>query len=434
MKAKEMSRSALGDSTGLAMPACAEALAQAPEHFLTEAMRAYGVMEDDNSVAAVTRLEIFSGGNSGQKALIDVKYAHDAPQLPQHLFAKFSRCFVDPFRDRRRAELDGEVRLAALSRLPGFPVAVPRPVFADFEAATGTGLLVTERIAFGEGAIEPLHEKCMDHLLPAPHEHYRALIAAQARLAAAQYKGALSPQLEALFPYDRAAAEADLPIAYGAADLRTKVASLAAFIADHPQLFPPALLDPSFPQRLERDVLAFLENEALVRRFLQDDPRLVALCHWNSNIDNAWFWRTLDGSLDCGLLDWGMVRQMNVATGLWGGLSACDTTFLAEELDGLLDHYRMELEAQGGPALPADLLALHFDLALAITGLSLMMDLPGLVGARMPDIGKAHGPHDPLVRRDKVVEGFLLVTTNFLNLWALRRFGESLATVIATRT
>jgi hypothetical protein len=434
MKPNEMSRSAVGDSTRLTMPACAEALAQAPERFLTEAMRAYGVMGDDNSVAAVTRLEIFAGGNSGQKALIDVEYAHDAPQLPRRLFAKFSRCFVDPFRDRRRAELDGEVRLATLSRLPGFPIAVPRPVFADFEAATGTGLLVTERIAFGEGAIEPLHEKCMDHLLPAPHEHYRALISAQARLAAAQHRGALSPQLETLFPYDRPAAEADLPIACGAANLRTKVAGIAAFIADHPQLFPPALLDPSFPQRLERDALAFLENEALVRRFLQHDPRLIALCHWNANIDNAWFWRASDGSLDCGLLDWGMVRQMNIATGLWGGLSACETMFLAEELEGLLDYYRTELEAHGGPALPADLLALHFDLALAITGLSLMMDLPALVSARMPDIGEARGSRDPLIRRDKVVEGFLLVTTNFLNLWALRRFGESLARVVAMRT
>jgi hypothetical protein len=422
-----MTAPARGDATGVLMPATAEALRDDAAAFLTRSMQAYGALSPDNAVVAVDRLEVFAGGNSGQKALIDVTYARDEPGLPRHLFAKFSRDFTDPFRDRRRHELAGEVRLAALSRLPAFPIAVARPVFADFEATTGTGMLVTERIAFGEGAIEPLREKCRDYRLPAPLEHYRALVSAQARLAAAQHRGDLSPELEALFPYDRTGAEADLPITYGADELRTKVTGLAAFIAAHPQLFPANVTDAGFPARLEREALAILDREAEVRRFLQSDPRLVAVCHWNSNIDNAWFWRDAAGVLHCGLLDWGMVRPMNVATGLWGGLSASTTAFLDAELDGLLDHYRAELVAHGGPEITAEVLARHFELSLAITGLALMMDLPALIHARMPDIGRAVGPRDPLLARDAVVEGFLLVSTNFLNLWARRRFGDSLA-------
>lgn len=427
-----MTNLAKGDTTGVPMPATAEALRGGAAAFLTRAMHAYGSLAPDNAAVAVDRLEVFAGGNSGHKALIDVTYARDEPSLPHHLFAKFSRDFADPFRDRRRHELEGEVRLAALSRLPGFPVAVPRPVFADFEAASGTGMLVTERIAFGEGRIEPLHEKCRDHLLPEPLKHYRALVSAQARLAAAQHRGDLSPQLEALFPYDRAAAEADLPIAYGADELRAKIAALAAFIDKHPQLFPASVTDPAFPARLEREALAILEREADVRRFLQSDPRLIAVCHWNTNIDNAWFWRDEAGALHCGLLDWGMVRPMNVTTGLWGGLSAGTTAFLDAELDALLDHYRAELAVHGGPDIPADVLARHFDLSLAITGLALMMDLPALIAARMPDIDCATGPLDPLLGRDRVVEGFVLVSTNFLNLWAKRGFGERLAGLAAT--
>lgn len=426
-----MSDYATGDATGVAMPASIDVLRQAPGTFLTRAMRAYGTLAPDNHLASVDRLEVFQGGNSGQKALLDVSYARDEPGLPRRLFAKFSRDFTDPFRDRRRAELDGEVRLAALSRLPAFPVAVPRPIFADFEAASGTGLLITERIAFGEGRIEPLHEKCMDHLLPDPLEYYRVLVSAQARLAAAQHGRGLSPRLETLFPYDRARAETDLPIAYGPAQLREKVAMLGNFIAHHRQLFPDTLTDPAFPDRLEAEALAFLEHEQATRRFLQADPRLVAVCHWNTNIDNAWFWRDEAGSLHCGLLDWGMVRPMNVTTGLWGGLSAGATTFLNRELKGLLSHYRNELAAHGGPALPADLLDLHFDLSLALVGLAMMMDLPALVTARMPDIARVSGPLDPLLRRDKVVEGFLLVGTNFLNLWARRGFGQSLQRMIS---
>ncbi|GGN50849.1 hypothetical protein GCM10011349_22860 [Novosphingobium indicum] len=429
-----MRRTAVGDATGVVMPASVADLREAPEAFLTRAMHAYGTLAPDNRVASVDRLEVFSGGNSGQKALLDVTYAQPDTDLPRQLFAKFSRDFEDPFRDRRRTEIDGEVRLAALSRLPAFPVAVPRPVFADFEAASGTGMLVTERVAFGQGAIEPLHEKCMDHLLPDPLEYYRVLVSAQARLAAAQHRGALSPQLEALFPYDRAAAEADLPIGYGPGELREKVAALGAFLSSHPQLFPAALTDGAFPARLEADALAFLENEATVRSFLQADPRFVAVCHWNTNIDNAWFWREADGTLHCGLLDWGMVRPMNVTTGLWGGLSASPTAFIAKELGGLLDHYRGELAAHGGPEIPADLMALHFDLSLTLTGLSMMMDLPALIGARLPEIGAATGPFDPLLRQDKVVEGFLLVATNFLTLWAERDFGGSLHRMLGQGT
>ncbi|MCT2400270.1 hypothetical protein [Novosphingobium mangrovi (ex Huang et al. 2023)] len=421
-----MNAHAIGDATGIAMPASVAALREAPEAFLTRAMQAYGALPTDNRVVSVDRLEVFAGGNSGQKALLDVSYAKGGEALPRRLFAKFSRDFTDPFRDRRRAELDGEVRLATLSRLPAFPLSVPRPVFADFEAASGTGLLITERIAFGEGNIEPLHEKCMDHLLPDPLEYYRVLISAQARFTGAQHRGVLSPALERLFPYDRIEAEADLPIACGPDELRTKVAALGVFLAEHRQLFPAPLTDPAFPARLETEALAVLENEMTVRRFLQADPRLVAVCHWNTNIDNAWFWREADGSLHCGLLDWGMVRPMNVATGLWGGLSVAPGAFLQTELAGLLDHYRAELSAAGGPDLPADLLDLHFDLSLALTGLALMMDLPALVTARMPDIGRASGPLDPLIRRDRVVEGFLCATRNFLNLWACRDFGRSL--------
>jgi len=416
-----MMLAATGDATGIVMPASSDALAADATGFLTRAFHAYGNLGEDNAVAAVTRLEAFAGGNSGHKALIDVVYARPAPSLPTRLFAKFSRDFEDPFRDRRRFELDGEVRLAALSRHPRFPVAVARPMFGDFEAATGTGLLITERISFGEGAIEPLRAKCMDRLLPDPLEYYRVLVSAQARLAAAHLSGALSPEVDALFPYDRLAAEADLPIISDAAVLRGKLSSA------HPHLFPPGLAR-RMPD-LEAEALAIHAREAEVRRFLQSDPRLVALAHWNTNIDNAWFWRGPDGALDSGLLDWGMVRVMNLTTGLWGGLSASDTDFLPRELPGLLAHWRAELAAHGGPDLPGDLVDRHFDLSLAITGLSLMLDLPALVTARLPNIAEASGPHDPLLRRDKVVEGFLLVTSNFLALWSQRRFARHLATL-----
>jgi hypothetical protein len=287
-------------------------------------------------------------------------------------------------------------------------------------------VLVTERIAYGTGRIEPLHRKCMDHLLADPLEHYRATVSALARLAAAQKAGSLSPELERLFPFDAGAAAADLPIAWSEHELGDKVVHWRCFVGAHPQLFPENLVQGEFFERFQRDVLRFQQHEAQVRRFLHADSDFIALCHWNSNIDNAWFWRDEAGVLRCGLLDWGMVRQMNVAYGLWGGLSAADGAFLARHLDRLLTHFCAELQAHGGPAIEPDELALHFDLSLAMLGLALMMDSPALVASRLPAIGEASGPHDPLLLEDRVVHGFLHVATNFLDLWDRRNLGASL--------
>jgi len=311
---------ATGNTTSLAIPAHPDALRAAGADFLTHAFRTFGSLPDDNRVARIVSIAPCHAGNSGQKLFLTVAYERPDPALHTDLFVKISRDFADAFRDRRKYELEAEVRLAALSRLPAFPVHVAKPYFADFDHESGTGILITQQIAFGRDGLEPLRAKCMDHTLPNAVEHYQATITALARLAAAQKTGRLSPELERLFPYDRAAAEADPPIPWDEAQMREKVAAIGAFVAGSPQLFPPAVQAPGFIARLERDALAFLRHEAAVRRFLHADPRFVALTHWNTNIDNAWFWRDAQGVLQCGLLDWGMVRQMNLAYGLWGGL------------------------------------------------------------------------------------------------------------------
>lgn len=412
------------------MPASPESLASGSSAaFLTQAMHAYGTLPKDARVASILRCEEAHGGNSGKKMLLDIVYENAPTHLPTQLFAKFSRDFDDAFRDRRRDELEGEIRLASLSRNPHFPVAVPQSIFADFERASGTGLLITERIAIGEGGIEPLHAKCMDHLLPDPLAHYRALITAQASLAAACHAGRLSPDLEALFPYDRASAEADLAISYDGPELANKVTAFCDFITRAPQLFPSALATPEWRTRFAAEAQAIYAKQWEIRAFLQSDPRFVALSHWNANVDNAWFWRDDAGALRCGLLDWGMVRPMNIATGLWGGFSAAATPFLAEELNDLLVHYVEELAAHGGPQISTAEIGVHFDMALAIAGLSLMMDLPALACARLPGIEHASGPLDPMIVNEKVVQGFLLVCTNFINLWNQRDFLSSLAQI-----
>lgn len=424
---------AVGANTDLPMPAQPDAMRQETATFLTHAFRAYGSIAPDNRVTRVTRFEPFAGGNSGLKLALSVEYEKQEAGLHPELFVKFSRDYTDAFRDRRRYEFDGEVRLAELARLPDFPVTVAKPYFADFDPETGTGLLITERIAFGQGRLEPLHHKCMDHELANPFEYYAQTIGALARLAGAHKAGRLSPHVERLFPFDPETAQADLPIPWTAGGLREKVSAWRDFVESCPRLFPANLRPAAFFDRLECDALRFLDREDEVRAFLHADADFVALCHWNTNLDNAWFWRDDHGSLHCGLLDWGMVRQMNVCYGLWGGLSASEGTFLKRELDGLLALFAREFADAGGARLDPGELAVHFDLSLALLGLALMMDTPALIRARLPEIAEMEGPLDPRLMDEKVVQGFLHVSRNFLDLWQSRDFGASLNAMLARR-
>ena len=419
-----------GDATGLAIPAHCEALGLAGASFLTDAFRSFGALAADNRIVRITRCEPFSGGNSGQKGLLSVEYAHAEPGLHGDLFVKFSRDFTDAFRDRRRQELEAEVRFAELSRLPGFPINVPTPYFADIQRESGTGLLITQRIAFGSGGIEPLRPKCMDHDLADPMAYYRAIVTTLARLAAAHKSGLLAAHVETYFPFDPQTAADDDPIPWDEPQLRELIGRYAAFAARCPQLLPANVRTPEFISRLERDALRLLRHEAAIKHFLHADRNLIALCHYNANIDNAWFWRDPAGALQCGLLDWGRVRQMNVAYALWGSLCAAGLEIWDQHLDELLALFTAELHAHGGPLLDTTRIRLHLDLYAATMGLAVLIQAPTLVLSRLPEAARAAGPLDPVFSKDDVARGFLHVFTAFLNLWQTHDFGASLDRVL----
>ena len=415
-----------GDATGLDIPAHGAALREAGERFLTEAFRRFGAIAADNAVSRIRRCEPCPGGSTGHKLFLSVDYAQDAPGLHRELFVKFSRDFDDPLRDRGRHELESEVRFAALSRHPAFPIRVPTAYFADYHGESGTGLLITQQIGFGRDGIAPHQPKCLDHELGDSLPYYRAIVRALARLAAAHQSGALSPQIDAAVPFDADAAVAGDKILWDARKLPVLVARYADLAARAPQLFPAHIRTPEFIAGFERDALRFLEHEAAIKRFLHADPRFIALCHWNANIDNAWFWRDGDGRLQCGLMDWGRVRQLNLAYPLWGCLSGALPDIWDAHLDELLDLFVDELQVHGGARLDRDELLLHLQLYIATFGLSGLMIAPERIVYRLPEAVHASGPHDPLFRQSEQARNLLHILTNFLNVWQRHDFGASL--------
>lgn len=414
-----------GDSLGLEIPAHAAALRASGEAFLTEAFRASGALGRDNRVIRITQFEDCPGGSTGRKLFLSVAYEKPAPGLHADLFVKFSRDFDDAIRDRAKNQLEAEVRLALLSRTPGFPIAVPTCAFADYHQASGSGLLITQRIGYGRDGIEPPYGKCLDDQMPAPLEHYQALIRAQARLAGTHKAGGLG-DVARQFPFDAEAAIASDRIRYSEQQLQRRVDKYAGFAAQYPQLLPPHIADPNFIAQLARDIPRYLAQETAIRRYLHSHPDFIALCHWNANVDNAWFWRNARGELECGLMDWGRVGQMSIPLALWGGLSAAEIELWDHDLAGLLALFNREFQRSGGPVLEPEELKFQLLLFVALMGLAWLMDAPALVLAQFPDLSTIRDRHDPRFSDNETARVQLHMLSLVLHLWQTEDFGRLL--------
>lgn len=413
-----------GDMFGLDLPTHIDALRCGGPAFLTQAFRASGALGHDNSVTYITSLDEWTLGGTGSKALLSVAYERDEPRLSKSLFVKFSRNWHDKVRDSGRYHMPPEVRLANVSRDPGFPVTVPRCFYADIEHETLTGIIITERIRYGEGLIEPHHPKCLDQLLPDPFGHYAALVSSLARLSGAHKSGQLGEVVERCFPLDLARLIAS-PARFEAPLLVKRIGRLADFILQYPHLFPPQIADRFFLGSFCADALLVVERQEEIWRYLCSQPDLIALCHMNANIDNAWFWREPDGTLGAGLIDWGGVGQMSVASSIWGCIGAAEPEMHDRHLDELLDLFITEYARAGGPALDRREIAQHLELLVVMSALH-MTTAPPAILREVPDPGVAADRYDPMFTEHETARVQLKITVSLLNMWARRDLGRLL--------
>lgn len=374
-----------GNHLDLDIPAEPTDLKTGGPAFLTAAFRSSGMLSQENAVAAITRFDELAVGGTGRKLILSVAYERPESKLPTELFVKFSRNSDDRARDRLRRHMREEIMLALVSRDPGFPVRVPRCMFADFNEETGTGILITERVLYGEGGVEPCHVKCQDYDLDDPLDHYRTIVKALARLAGAFKADELPADIHRFFP-------AGSPNIFD--NYRTpprdavlaKIDAIEAFGARHPHLVYRGDGTRSLFDKMRADLEVICRDERSIRQAMLRDPDYVSLCHFNVNIDNAWFWSDADGSRHCGLLDWGMVGQMHVAQAIWGSLSGAEADIWDTHLDMLIADFVREYRACGGPALDARRLKTHVFLLAVFMGLSSLLDAPARVLHEIPGL------------------------------------------------
>jgi hypothetical protein len=412
----------IGDYFGLPIPADPAALHAGGAAFLTEAFRISGALDASTTVTRITQFDEVPGGSTGRKLLLSLDY--DRPATHTELFVKFSRDFEDPIRDRGKTQMESEVRFASLSREPGFPITVPAIQFADYHPDTGTGLLISERIQLGANGIECQYHKCLDYEMPEPLDHYRALVSALGRLVGGHRSGRIPGGDR--FPIDMQAAQVGERPPISPEKLDRRLSQLADFTETSPGLLPANVRSPQFISRFRGDAPRFLANEPAVWSYLADRRDYIALCHWNANVDNAWFWRDGDNTLHCGLLDWGCAGRMNVAMALWGAMSGAETDLWDRYLDELLHLFVAEIHACGGPDLSVTELRDQVMLYAGIMTVAWLLDVPALIRSRFGDAAHAMTRKDPRIKGDESVRAPLQMLTNALNLWETQRFGEIL--------
>jgi hypothetical protein len=412
-----------GDSLGLDIPAHSESLRSGAETFLTSAFHAAGSLPSDNRVTRITEFKEILGGSTGRKLLLSVEYEKPAPGLHTGLFVKFSRDFADEARDQAKSQMELEVLFALLSRSPQFPIAVPICYFSDYHRESGTGILITQRISYGTDGIERHYPKCLDYRMPDPLEHYRALIRALARLAGTHKAGLLPDVVERYFPFDPKKLVVSRRARYAPDQISKRVAKYAEFARNFPQLLPENIRSADFILRLTEEAPRFQALEEPGNKLLQSKRDMIALCHWNAHVDNAWYWRNSQNQVECGLMDWGNVSQMNVAMAIWGCLSGAEIDIWNHHLDELLDLFVTEFKASGGPVLDLAELKLHLGIYVSMMGLNWMLDTPVTL-LKIPDLASVESRLDPRVESNERARAQLLIMTAFLNLWEKENMTE----------
>ena len=358
-----------GDTYGIEFPFSLAMLEAYGPDFLTRAFHASGVMGADNRVTAILAMKPIEVKGASENALMTVSYAKDEPAISTELFVK-----MPPADMNRKFGLagmsHGEVQIAQLSQKGIVPVDTAKYYFADYCTDTANYILITGKIAFGVDPIEPAYHKGYDFMVPDAGNHYQVLTQALARLVAAHKLGAMGHDIEAHFPYARAAR--DFWPSDESADRLDRLIDFIGRIA--PQLFIAEGSDPAFLARWRDDVLFGLANKDAVIAFLHADPDYTGLCHSNLNIDNAWYWRDAAGTLHAGLLDWGGAGQMSIG-------QALSSMLMMPEPEGYIALQRATIatfiaayRAAGGIALDAETVRFHYKASVFSTAIWIIVD------------------------------------------------------------
>jgi len=373
-----------GDKYGLEMPKTCEELWRLGPDWLTRAFHAAGTLGVGNAVTRIVSLEDVSvrrGGGAGPKCTFTVEYKELEETLHTELFMKVPWTIDDPVWGEMRIRNDGlgvfgdtfGAEINAYAHLcPYLPFSTPKYYFGDVNRETTNACIITAAVPWpsDEKAQAPAEEydpfevfpsalKAGDHFLKvSPHLCYLSMVRKQGVVAALHKRGSLGPH---------AMKVQWTPVAKFSASpavVKSHIAPVIEFIQETvPHWFPEETRTPAYAAHLQQQMEAIAPHVKDLVAYCDSNPHYSALQHRNANTDNAYFFKRPDGTIDCGLLDWGQCAEQPFAQAFMFCFTSAQGQMLAEHEETFLKAFLEEYSANGGrPTLDIAELRLQFHL------------------------------------------------------------------------
>uniref|UniRef100_A0A7S0FN85 Uncharacterized protein n=1 Tax=Pyrodinium bahamense TaxID=73915 RepID=A0A7S0FN85_9DINO len=388
-------KKAKGMIYGLEFPWTGQLLQEMGPKWLTKAFRAAATLPKGNSVTKIKDIKEHIGGGNCAKIAFEVEYAEPSSSLHTKLFAKIPFPMVGKTASDRMAssvmQQGSDIMEINASRLleSRLPFPIPKYYYGDVSNETTNWIQITERIPFGEKVgdrqFDPAYDKMKDwELKGTAEEYYYLLIKVGAQMAGAYKAERLAsfeelhkfwdspewrgPEMWGMGPHNTG---------LGDSEFKSKIKMGADFIAETAKaIFPAHCTTPDFI-RTYKQVLATVNSyTAEISYWCNRDKDYIAWSHGNLNVDNVFFWRDAEKSLNVGVLDWGGARCDSMGWKLWWWLYCCEYDYLNAHLDGMLECFIAEYQARGGPLLDKEELRMQFILSALSQGVGLLGAVP----------------------------------------------------------
>lgn len=404
---------AQGDFLGLDFPSTLDDLKLAGAPFLTAALRASGKIAKDNAVICVDSFSEVHAGGMGRKAILELRYKNDQPNLNRKLFAKFSIEPDDPIFALYAGIMNPEIAFALLSRQSDFPIRVPECYYADLNEGSGQGILLTECIPFGENGVHNLLEKGKDFQCDNIARYYHTAAKTLGELAAYDKAGKIDLKWK---PYLKVNAATQAYTEYDNKQLAIAIDKLYQFLVRYPNLFPASQCQEPLLEKLRQWIPRIARNFNALQEHVNSYDSMVAINHWNAALDNAWFWDDANG-LNIGLLDWGNVGAINLAEAYINMLFCGEIETILDAGPAIAETLIQAYESNSGIEVNRDDFKHCFHLLLGINYNFLLFDTANRLEDVFPQLGQCKDKYDPILTNEFSPRLRVRILINHLHYW-----------------
>lgn len=188
-----------------------------------------------------------------------------------------------------------------------------------------------------------------------------------------------------------------------------------------PQAFPKKYTEAAYVDRFFREAGEIVPLVSHIMVYTSIMPEYWSLIHPNAQVDNAWYWREMNGDVSCGLLDWGIVMHGSMANCMAGGWMGGEPEVMDEHEEKLLVYFIDEYEKITGVKLDFDDLLMHFRLARVLTLYGCCANIGTLLRTiKKDDWKKVKDRFDPKINDNFLMRCYFVQVEMLLAMWAKR--------------